>query len=229
MPESIDLGPLRGRRLPGTRCTFDRHIERGFSPGSGTIGLGVNCLRPGAATLNGAIDVSGVVVGEDPRSGNPPPDDSIRCRGDPESPPLGKCDLLHAKISIFTRATCYSKGCGSQREARKLMAELVKLLVTLPERPCRLCPPYLSPERVAELTRDFYGNGPKRLGTIELKVDSTIRYSAENGGLRVTSGRPRRVLLDNKHPQGAANIARGTYHDVKIRASGRWGVLIQPR
>ena len=109
------------------------------------------------------------------------------------------------------------------------MAGVVELLARLPEQPCRLCPNYLPPERAAKLTSEFSGTGPNTLGTIEVKVDSRIRYVASNGGIRMESRRPPRVLIDDARQQGEADVAPGTYGDVEVSASGEWSLLIEPR
>jgi hypothetical protein len=132
-------------------------------------------------------------------------------------------------ITIDTRATCAPDRCDPEEDARELMATVVELLATLPEQPCRLCTQFLPPHEVAELTRMFSGKGPKRLGTIEVQVDSRIRYVALERGIRVTSGRPPRVLVEDSQQQGEADVARGTYRDVEVSASGDWSFLIEPR
>ena len=43
------------------------------------------------------------------------------------------------------------------------------------------------------------------------------------------SRRPPRVLIDDAHQQGEADVAPGTYGDVEIKASGEWSLLIEPR
>ena len=109
------------------------------------------------------------------------------------------------------------------------MATVVELLASLPEEPCRLCPQFFPPHRVAELTSMFSGTGPKRLGVISVQVDSKIRYVALDGGVRVTSTGPRRVLVVDDQQQGEAEIERGTYRGVEVSAAGDWSFLIEPR
>jgi hypothetical protein len=221
-PESVDVGPLRGQALSGTPCTFARDLDHG-SPGSGVIRVWLDCPRAEDATLAGFVEVASVLTGGEPA------EHSIRCQGDPRLPQLQTCRLRHGKITVDTRATCAPDQCNPEEDARELMARIMERLATLAEQPCRLCPQFLAPHRVAELTSMFSGRGPRQLGTIEVQVDSRIRYVALNGGIRVTSGRPSRLLIEDKQQQGKADIARGTYRNVKIIAFGDWNFLIEPR
>jgi hypothetical protein len=222
VPESVDVDPLRGEALSGTPCKFARQLDHG-SPGSGLIRVWLDCPRADDATLAGFVQVASVLTGDEPA------EDSIRCQRDPRLPQLRTCRLRHGTITVDARATCGPDRCNPEEEARELMARVVERLATLAEQPCRLCPQFLSPHRVAELTSMFSGRGPRQLGTIEVKVASRIRYVALNGGIRVTSGRPPRVLIDDKQHQGEADIARGTYRNVKVIAAGDWNFLIEPR
>ena len=185
----------------------------------------LDCPKTKDGGLVGFVQVNRVL------SGYEPAEDSIRCHGDARSPTLHSCDTRHGMTIVNARATCPPERCNSEEEARRLMARVVELVATLPEQPCRLCPRYFSPQRRAELTKLFSGTGPKQLGTIEVEVDSRIRYVVvPRGGIRIMTGRPPQVLVEDAHHQGQADIARGTYRKVKVSSSGEsWHLLIEPR
>jgi hypothetical protein len=229
MPASVDVAQLRGDSLSRTPCTFAREVDRGMPSGSGVVRLWLDCPRTDGVVLVGFVEVASVPIVESARTGDLPDEDAIRCVRDARETQLQSCDLRHGKIAVHARATCDPDRCNAEDEARDLMARVVELLATLAEQPCRLCPKYLPPERVAKLTSQFSGTGPKKLGTIEVKVDSRIRYVAPNGEIRMTSRRPPRVLIDDARQQGEADVAPGTYGDVEVNASGEWGLLIEPR
>jgi hypothetical protein len=203
------------------------------NPGEGTIRLTLDCVRVHDVGSRGIVDVERV------QTGNEIPEDSLRCQTepdrDPSVPPLHTCALWHGKITIDTLAWC-ARGCNVEKEARAkeaaraTLASVVERFATLPEQPCRLCPKYFPPERVQQLTRTFSGSGPKQLRTIRVRVDSRVDYfHARSGGMRVTSGRPPRVLMKVKRHQGQVHIPRGTYRNVKVIASGDWTLTIAPR
>ena len=108
------------------------------------------------------------------------------------------------------------------------MARVMALIATLPEQPCRLCPQAISPQDRAGRTRTFSAAGPQDLGTIDVRIDSRLRYVALEG-IRVTSGSPPQVLIEDARHYGDADIAPGTYRDVKVTSSGDWNFLIEPR
>jgi hypothetical protein len=222
VPDSVDVGPLRGEPLSSTPCRFARQLEHA-GPGSGVIRVWLDCPRADQRTLAGFVEVASVLTSDEPA------EDSIRCHTDPRLPHLRTCRLRHGRITVDARATCSPDRCDPEEEARELMARVVERLATLPEQPCRLCPQFLPPRRVAEFTSMFSGTGRKQLGTIQVQVDSRIRYVALNGGMRMTSGRPPRVLIDDTAQQGEADIAQGSYRNVKVIAFGDWSFLIEPR
>jgi hypothetical protein len=262
LPESVDVGPLRGRALSQTPCSFVRELAHD-SPGSGVIRLWLDCgdrrgTVRGPLPLEQDADRVGFVevervraakavdparVRPDPVSGGELVDDSIRCYGDPRSPTLQSCILRHGRITVHTRAWCATatssaspapdiharcSSSSSEEKARKLMARIMGLLATLPEQPCRLCPQYVPPDRQVELPKSFSGTEPTQLGTIDVPLDARIRYFAPRG-IRVTSGRPPRVLIEATQRQGEADIPRGTYRNVKVTSSGDWNFLIELR
>jgi hypothetical protein len=228
LPPSVDVGPLRGTRLSGTPCTFRRGLEYG-NPGAGTVRVWLDCARAQDVESFGFVEVERV------QSGHDIPEDSLRCETerDRDGARLYPCDLWHGKVTLHARAFCIRR-CTAVTEARAkeaaraTMARLVERIATLPEQPCRLCPKYIPPQRVQQLTRTFTGNGPTQLGTIRVQVDSTINYGAARG-MRMTSGRPPRVLMQANRHEGHAHIPRGTYHNVTVTATGSWTVTIQPR
>ena len=181
MPASVDVAQLRGDRVSQTPCTFAHAVDRGMPSGSGVVRLWLECPRTDGVLLVGFVEVASVPVVESARTGDLPDEDSIRCVRDARETQLQSCDLRHGEIAAHARATCDPDRCNAEDEARDLMAGVVELLARLPEQPCRLCPNYLPPERAARLTGEFSGTGPNTLGTIEVKVDSRIRYVTSNG------------------------------------------------
>jgi hypothetical protein len=222
LPESVDVGPLRGSALSKTPCTFSRELAGG-SPGSGIIRVWLDCARSADREIVGFVEVARAPTGGEPV------EDSIRCQGDPRLAQLQTCRLRHGMITIDTRASCAPARCSSEEEARELMARVMALLATLPEQPCRLCPEAVSPQEAAQVTRTFSGTGPQELGTIVVPVDARLRYVALERGIRVTTGDPAGVLIDDARQHGEADIPRGTYRDVRVISSGRWDFLIEPR
>jgi hypothetical protein len=200
------------------------------NPGEGIVRLTMGCPEVGQSPLVGFIQVATVLTGDERA------EDSLECHleldRDPQASSLQVCQLSHGKLYFNTRAVCAPDRCSpDQREARELMARVMELVASMPEEPCRLCPQFYPRERVEELTRTFAGNGPKQLGTIRVRVDSRIDYwfGKPKDRLRVTSGRPRRLLLSRKQRQGLVRIARGTYRDVKVTTRGDWTLTIAPR
>jgi hypothetical protein len=227
LPDSVDVGPLRGQALARTPCRFDRDVGFG-NPGDGTIRLGLDCVPADGVGARAHVDVERV------QSGHGIPEDTVRCLTerdrDPSAAPAFSCEFWHGKIRLYTRTWCVGTCDAAWRRrarkaARATLTGLVDRLATLPGRPCRLCPRYFPPERVSQLTRTFTGTGTTRLGTIRVRVDSRISYFGR--GLRVTSGR--RVLMKAPRHQGEAQLPRGTYRDVKVVASGEWSLSIAPR
>jgi hypothetical protein len=153
LPASVDVGPLRGKALPGTPCTFRRKLEYG-NPGDGNVRIWLDCARAHDVGRLGFVQVERVQTGREI------PEDSRRCQAerdrDPSVPPLHACDLWHGKITIHTRAWC-ARRCNAEKEAgaseaaRATMARVVERLAALPEATtsCASFARVLSPAAVA--------------------------------------------------------------------------------
>jgi hypothetical protein len=109
------------------------------------------------------------------------------------------------------RPTATSAGRTSLRE--RISAAKLSARGTVPS-----VPPSHSTHRVAGAHEDLPRDGDKQLGTIQVEVDSRIRYVVvPPGGIRITPvAHPRvagRQVLSGRGP-------RGTYHQVKVSSSG---------
>jgi hypothetical protein len=141
LPASIDVGPLRGKIVPGTPCRVRRKLQYG-NPGDHTVRVWLTCAVADDIERLGFVEVERV------QSSRELPEDTLRCSADidrdGEPTGLHSCDLWHARITLDVRALCVRR-CNAAKHARAkaaapaTMARLVKWLATMPERPCRLC------------------------------------------------------------------------------------------
>lgn len=138
---SIDIGPLRGKSVPGTPCRVRRKLQYG-NPGDHEVGVRLTCTAPDDLRRLGFVGVERV------QSGQELPEDTLRCTAeidrDGEATGLHSCDLWHGRITLHVAALCVHR-CNAAKHARAKTAaratinKLAKWLATMPERPCRLC------------------------------------------------------------------------------------------
>jgi hypothetical protein len=141
LPASIDVGPLRGRTVPGTPCRVRDKLAYG-NPGDHTVRVWLTCATPDDIERHGSIEVERV------QSSGELPEDTQRCWEDIERDgrPTGlhSCELWHRRITLDAGALCVRR-CNATKNARAKAAapatltKLAKWLATMPERPCRLC------------------------------------------------------------------------------------------
>ena len=141
LPVSIDVGPLRGKTVPGTPCRMERKLGYG-NPGDHTVRVSLTCTVPDDIERDGFVEVERV------QSSRELPEDTLRCWEDidrgGEPTGLHFCDLWHRRITLDVRALCVrrcnaAKGARAKAAAPATMTALAKWLATMPERPCRLC------------------------------------------------------------------------------------------
>ena len=141
LPNSIDVGPLGGRAVPGTPCRLEGKPSYG-NPGERTVRVSLTCTVPDDIERHGSVEVERV------QSGRDLPEDTLSCwveiDRDGERTGLHSCELWHGRITLDVRARCVRR-CNATKRARAkaaapaTMTALAKWLATMPERPCRLC------------------------------------------------------------------------------------------
>jgi hypothetical protein len=78
----------------------------------------------------------------------------------------------------------------------------------------------------------FSGNGPKHIGTLTLPRTSAISWHASGGHLFIGNvsepGSGDLLEFSEKGTSGKTSIAKGTYRNLEVIASGEWGFTLTP-
>ena len=112
LPASIDLGPLRGKTVPGTPCKLSRKLDYG-NPGDHTVRALLDCDVPDDIERLGFVEVERV------QSSGEIPEDTLRCDEDidrdGEPTGLHSCDLWHRRISSTSERSASAAATRQRR------------------------------------------------------------------------------------------------------------------
>jgi hypothetical protein len=81
-------------------------------------------------------------------------------------------------------------------------------------------------KRTGKATRVYSGNGRKKLGTIRVPKDLTLRWTSDGGVFQIAADGG--LFVNSQGSSGTSAVAAGTYHNVVVNAIGNWTITIRP-